>query len=116
MDADFVQFQVPAAGGDGSIAAILRAHSRHQAVRSLRLSSIHVLAVLGGLMALTIGFPTAAPPWLRDNLAMAWAVCGAGTALATIAEWAWYRHRSRLLADNRLLVALDEGGDGGPPP
>jgi len=116
VQADFVQFQAPEAGREASIAAILRAHSRHQAIRSLRISSIHVLAVLGGLMALTIAFPTAAPLWLCENLATAWALCGAGTAVTAIAEWVWYRRRGRLLADNRLLVALDEGGDGGPPP
>jgi len=108
---DFIQFQVPDSGGDGMVNAILRAHSRHQVVRSLRLSWVHVLAVLGGLMALTIAFPGAASDWLRANLALAWALCSASAAGTAVLEWAWYRRRKRLLDANQSMV---DGRDAGP--
>lgn len=107
---DFIEFQVPEAGGDGMVNAILHAHSRHQAIRNLRLSWVYIVAVLGGVMAFSIVFPDAVSEWLRANLALAWALCSASALAAGILEWSWYRRRQRLLDANKLMADAHDDG------
>jgi hypothetical protein len=97
----FICFEVPEGGNDGVVNAILDAHVQYESLRSLRLSWVHVLAVLGGLMTVTIAFPAAAPPWLNANLPLAWALCCVGAIVTAVREVVWSRRRSRLLAENR---------------
>jgi hypothetical protein len=96
----FISFDVPE-GSDAVVSAILDAHVQYESLRSLRLSWVHVLAVLGGVMTVTIAFPDAAPSWLNANLPLAWALCCVGTIATAIREGVWSRRRSRLLAERR---------------
>jgi len=97
----FIRFEVPVTGDDGVVNAILEAHLQCESLRTLRLSWVHVLAVLGGLMTVTIAFPAAAPPWLNANLPLAWALCCLGTVATAIREGVWSRRRNRLLAEHQ---------------
>src|SRR5262245_36390102 len=100
MPEPFVHFEV-SGSRDGLVNAILYAHVRHETVRQLRRSWVLVLAVLGGVMALTIGFPRLSPASLGTNLALAWLLCGIATIATAAREWLWYRRRERLLGETR---------------
>jgi hypothetical protein len=89
---------VPADGGDGVVNAILHAHLHHEAVRQLRSALVHVLAVLGGALALTSAFPAFAPRSLSANLPLAWDLCCGAAVVTGLREASWLRQRSRLLA------------------
>ncbi len=97
----FIRFEVPESGNNGVVNALLDAHVRYESLRSLRLSWVHVLAVLGGLMTVTTAFPAAAPPWLDATLPLAWALCCMGAIVTAVREMVCFRRRSRLLAENR---------------
>lgn len=111
----FIRFQVPANGHDHVVDAILRAHVRHAAARDLRVSWVHLLALLGGLMALAVMAPALCPEWLRANLAVAWGMCGVGALATAIREAVWQRRRDRLLAENARTSALDGPTPAAPP-
>jgi len=100
----FIQFEVPEAGNDRLVHAILHAHVQHESIRSLRLSWVHVLATLGGLMALTTVVPASAPAWVTANLALAWGLCCVGAVGSAIREHVWRRRRDLLLSETKLSI------------
>ncbi|MCC6847771.1 MAG: hypothetical protein IT294_04670 [Deltaproteobacteria bacterium] len=96
----FIQFEVAADRGFDVVGAILDAHLRRQAVRRLRIAWVHVLALLGGTMALGPVAPAALPAWIDANLPLAWALCFGAAAVAAVGEWTWDRRRQRLIDES----------------
>jgi hypothetical protein len=98
----FIAFEVADASG-AAVQAILHTHVAYESLRRLRLSWVHVLAVLGGLMTLTLAFPSVCPRWLATNLPLAWTLCCVGTCVTALRERIWARRRERLLAENPIV-------------
>jgi len=102
-EGEFIRFDVPEHSDDGIVGAILQAHVRYESARSLRRAWVHLMAALGGVLAFTVILPGLGVPWLIDNVALTWALCG-GAALATlVVECRWYVRRKRLLDANKLV-------------
>ena len=93
-------FEVPEGGDDAAIHAILKAHVEYESVRNLRAAWVHVLAGLGGALALAVVLPDLLPRWLTLNLPSAWALCCLATIATAIRERTWSRRRDRVLAEH----------------
>ena len=98
-----IGFEIPEGGDPGAVRRILHAHVAHASIRHLRLSWVHVLAVLGGILALVLVQPDLLPTWLTVTLPWAWACCCAATLLIAARERTWARRRRRLLAAHPIV-------------
>jgi hypothetical protein len=85
----------------GNVRAILRVHIAHESAQALRQFVVHLLAALGGLIALCMLFPQWASEEVRRALLDLWGACAVcGTAAAAL-EWKLYRQEAELLSHNR---------------
>ena len=108
---DFIQFRLPERGADDVLHTILEVHNRYQAMQNLRRCWVHVLALLGGLMAWTLVFPETTSEPLRENMAAAWVLCCACAVATAIQESVGHRHEQRLLAENKRVIEEQEAHD-----
>jgi hypothetical protein len=82
---------------DGDVAAILRAHFARENGKAARQMLIHVLATLGGVIALDRAFPSVLPAPLVWVLPRLWVACLLCAIAAGGVEWEWRRRETRLL-------------------
>lgn len=98
-----IGFEIRDGDDGGTVRRILHAHVTYESIRNLRLSWVHALAVLGGILALVLARPDLLPAWVIATLPWAWACCCAGTLLIAVRERTWARRRQRLLAAHPIL-------------
>lgn len=95
---------LPENGPDGAkLDAILSAHWAHQRTKATRYVFVHLVAVLGVLVAVGALWPGLAPAQLQHVAVALWAVCGAGALAAGVGEWKCRRRETQLLARNAIL-------------
>ena len=83
--------------------AILRAHWAHQRSKATRYVFVHLVAVLGALVAAGALWPGLAPAQVQHVAVALWVVCGAGALGAGFGEWKCRRRETQLLARNATL-------------
>ncbi len=108
---DLIHFTVSPQDDPAGLAtrAILRAHLGHQRTKASRQFWVHLLAVLGGVVALCLVFPEAGSPELRAGVLALWGACSV-CVLATLAlEFRWQRRETHLLDANRSTRGRDHG-------
>jgi hypothetical protein len=96
-----VQFGVsPNAAAE--VRAIIEAHLAYEHAQSVRQLLVHLLAALGGLIALCLRFPEIASAEIRTTLLIVWGGSGTCAVVAAACEW-WCHHREkRLLTANKM--------------
>lgn len=82
------------------IRALLGAHLAREHTRRARHFFVHLLAVLGGLIALCVQFPQFTPAQGREVLLALWSACCVCAAAVSAVEWSWWRRETRLLSVN----------------
>lgn len=82
----------------GDVGAILQAHFARETSMKVRHLSIHLLALLGGVVAFDHAFPLVVPESFISAVPRVWAACLAFAVAAGGLEWAWRRRERRLLA------------------
>ncbi len=83
--------------------ALLAAHLAHERVKATRQFWVHLLAAVGGLVALGVLFPQAGSPEIRAALLALWGACCVCAVVAAVLEWKWRRREARLLAPHRAV-------------
>lgn len=101
---DLIQFTVSSQQSQDEVYAILDAHVAREHTRAIRQLCVHVLAVVGGLIALCLLFPDQVSPQLRAMLLALWGVCCVCSLTAAGMEWTCQRREARLLAANQAAL------------
>lgn len=83
------------------VRAILTAHLASQRIRDVRSCLVHVLAVLGGALAICVAVPHLVSEERRKALVILWAVCAVWATVAALGEWVYRRREAQLLASSR---------------
>ncbi|MGD0949749.1 MAG: hypothetical protein ABSA52_20265 [Candidatus Binatia bacterium] len=84
------------------VRAILEAHLAYEHTRTARQFLVHVLAAVGGLLALSMVFPQIASEELRKALLVLWGVCCMWAIGAAVSERVYRRREAQLLAANEV--------------
>ena len=98
---DLIQYTLVPGRNDLQVRAILDAHLAYEHTKSARQFWVHILAFLGGLIALCTLGSRFVPPDVNDILLSIWSTCCVGVILLAISELRWYRRASRLLAEQK---------------
>ena len=98
---DLIQFTMSSHQSHDEVYALLDAHMAHEHTKAIRQFCVHVLAVVGGLIALCLLFPDQASPQLQAMLLALWGACCVCSLMAAGMEWKWQRREARLLAANQ---------------
>ncbi|HEX7407619.1 MAG TPA: hypothetical protein VF515_08220 [Candidatus Binatia bacterium] len=104
---DLIQFAVsPQDDPTGrEVRAILEAHIAVERTKAARQFWVHLLAAVGGLIALCMVFPQAGSEQMREALLALWGACCVCALAAGGLEWRWHHREAQLLAANKVTPA-----------
>jgi hypothetical protein len=85
------------------VRAILTAHLACEQTRATRHFLVHVLALVGGLFALSMVFPQVTSEETQRALLIVWGVCCVWAIVVAASEWVYHRRETQLLAVNKKM-------------
>ena len=92
-------FKVPPGADKKKLEALVATQLMYERLNEARLFCVHVLAIIGALVWLCLGWPVLFSQHARAFILALWSTCGLATLGVSICQWVWHHRRSHRLAE-----------------
>jgi hypothetical protein len=92
-------FKVPPGADKKKLQALVDAQLTYERVNEARLFFVHVLAIIGALVWLCLGWPALFSQSARAFILALWGTCSFATLAVSVHQWVWRQRRAHRLAE-----------------
>ena len=92
-------FKVPPGADKRKLQALIEAQLTYERINEARLFFVQVLALIGALVWLCLGWPTLFSQNARAFILALWGTCSLATFAVSVRQWVWYQRRAHRFAE-----------------